>query len=149
MNNFFKNKRLRLELNEVKELLEIERRHSEQLEELAKKFENAKVNIVKEIIKYTRVDYYEKNDPAYIEAIAKLLDDSRFTFFLEDTMHDFVLILQKINPGDPDSMDKRTKAALRMDGIQFLINKLAEIRGSYLKSLISTKEESSNGVQNA
>jgi hypothetical protein len=134
-----KNSRLKAENSVLK-------KHIEELEVLAGK--NKIVTIEKEIIKYVRADFYNQNDPDYIAATGKLLEDSRFVFFLEDTMHDFVTILQKINPGDPDSIDKRTKAALRMDGVQFLINKLAEIRGTYLKSLLASRKEENSEVSN-
>ena len=89
-------------------------------------------NVPKEI-RYTRVKVFDTRDPGFIEYIAGLMDDERFRFFLEDTMNDFVVILRKINPGDPESADKRLKAAYRMDGVQFLVNKLAEIRSAHLQ----------------
>jgi len=94
---------------------------------------------LKDIPRWTRIPVFEKADPQYIEAIAKLLEDDRFKFFLEDTMHDLVEVIQKIQPGDSESVDKRTRAALRMDGIQFLINKLAEIRGAYFQQMVQAK----------
>lgn len=126
------------EIKELRELLENEIKYKNQFEQLATMY---KEQLEKEKpFTYTRIPVYDQNDDKYIEYIGKLLEDDRFKFFLEDTMHDLIVVMQKINPGDAESKEKRERAAYRMDGIQFLINKIAEIRGKYF-ILLNQKTE--------
>ena len=124
---------------QTEKLLELTQKNYEfQVENISLKAEIKKERL-KTDGRYVRIKTYEHDDPNYIEGIAALLDDDRFTFFLEDTMHDFIDIIRKIEPGDPESEVKRTRAAYRMDGIQFLINKISEIRARHLTALAMEK----------
>jgi len=107
------------------------------LEQKLKEIEIRQIKEQAQYPKYTRIQVFTEDDDEYFQYTAKLLEDPKFKFLLEDTMRDLMEIMQKINPGDPESVEKRTRAAYRMDGIQLLINKLAEYRAAYLNKIVA------------